>query len=111
MGMRAAGAGTALGNAAAQSIIAKSKEFSIKHEDGGSPAPHNSSVNISVPRSYTLNPKYFKHPIARSESIIGPKSKTHRQAEDEADKSFQLWVPREWRHTDGHRGRGCTQRG
>lgn len=63
MGKRAAGTGPVFGNAAAQSVIAKSREFSIKHKDGGKPCSTQLSVNVFVHRPAThLTPNTLTTP-------------------------------------------------
>lgn len=89
-----------------QSIIAKSREFSMKHEDGGKPCSTQLSVNMFVHRPVihlTLNILSIRQLMVKALSV--PRARPTDKLRTK--RSFQLRAPGEGRHADGHGGREC----
>ena len=122
MGKRAAGAAPVFGNAAAQSVIAKSREFSMKHKKGGKPCSTQLSVNMFVHRpAIHLTSSILSIPQLMAKALLAPRARTRRQAQDEADEE-QFPAAGSWRRETHRRprrsgtpgcvqGTGCAQQG
>lgn len=90
-GERAAGTGPVFGNAAAQSVIAKSREFSIKHKDGGKPCLTQLSVNVFVRRpAMRLTPNILTIPQLMARALSAPTARPADRLKTKRTRSFQL---------------------